>query len=932
MKKNRLLISTMMVFAVILSALSAMAAPYLQVNGGNGEYATFHYYIDESEGQADIVNIEFWPNEGNVETVELWSNLNKRDFATLYPPDASTVVAGDPNNYYCAYTMNNDNGRYWINMPIEKCGAYRVSVRYKVYGDPNWHWYTGRDTAVVVSDTAARDMIIYEVQANAVDATGNDYNSRSTFDSMHDGYRFNLDYVKALGVNTIWLMPFHPIGSKVDGNYGDVGSPYSIKNMWKVGEHLGSDWNRDDAMHDFQQFVAEAESKGVSIMFDTIFNHTAKDAEIERDPENPYQLAANPGDQIRNVKPNWYSKYTGNGSCFWNDDKGGSPPYEYWAPADNAWQVGPAPADRHDFGKWCDTIDLFWGNYSALGNPQNEDDGMWGASDEVKKLTAYFTYFFQYWLEQTGWAIDGFRCDFAQGLPPAAWEYMINKAKSQKPELVFMAESLDGGAVSRRAGRHFDIINDNWVWDVLEAGNTTPGLRSIIDQRRTDYGYAGLMRGLINHDQSAPADKWYTCSRYAVGCAVDGAPQMFMGQELGYVDGWGFSKFRFEFNRYTPDIRNYYNMEALWNNPAPDKDALWARYAEINHGRMRAFGPRLANQYYLDQVNAYGTHNKIFSVMKYSDFGWDAADQEVVLCFVNLEPGVGHAGTFHIGVPAVYLSPDKHYNVKNLASSNPDAYLWPEARSGSDLAQNGVYIQFPGSVYQEGSVAQFLKLEAVGGGQELWVGNTGNWPWSGELDPGEQLWIDAETWPVRNGQSAVVKYSVNGGAWQSVDAGWFYNDNNSHWHVPIGPFAANDEIEYYIEAHEGSTVKYDTNGGANFKMTVNNGGFPVQWIGGTYNWPWNTINPTDDVWVNIETYPVGAATQATLIYSLDDGASWNSKSMSLAGQNGNNDWWNVNLGTFSSGAHIRYAIFVEDGIGGVHWDSAGGADFHAYVN
>ncbi|MBU0677328.1 MAG: thrombospondin type 3 repeat-containing protein [Verrucomicrobia bacterium] len=699
------------VLAILFLGLGAFAAPYMQVNGGNGDYATFHYYIDESEGQTDSILVEFWPNEGNIQTVELFSNLNRRDLATLTPQDANSVVPGDASSYYGAYTMNSDNGRFWLNMPIEKCGAYRITCRYKVWGDPNWRWTGSRDAAVVISDVATRDLIMYEVQVNAVDATGDDWNSRSTFADLHDDYRWNLDYIKNLGVNTLWLMPFHPIGSKNDGNHGQLGSPYSIKNMWKVGEHLGKDGTRDGAMNEFKAFITEAEQKGVNILFDTIFNHTAKDAEIERNPENPYELASTPLTQIRDWKPNWYSKYTGDGSCYWNDDQGGSPPYEYWAPADNKWQIGPAPADRHDFGKWCDASDLFWGSYSALGSPQNEDDGGWGASDEVLKMAEYFAYFAEYWLNETDGAIDGFRCDFAQGLPPQAWEYFVNKAKSIKPELMFMAESLDGGAVSRRAGRQFDVINDSWVWGMLGGSDTSTSIRNEIDSRKADYGYAGVMRGIINHDQSAPGDKWWSLARYAIGCAVDGAPQMFMGQELGYSDHFGFSKWRYEYSRWIPQIRDLYNMNTLWNDTSWDKDALWARYAEINHGRQRAEVIRLSNQYYLDQVNGWGTHEGIFAVMKYENFGWDPADQDVVICLVNLDPFVANAGTFNVDVAAVYLNPNKLYNVKNLASANPDQYLWPEARSGSDIAQNGIYVGFSGNVTQVGSVAQFLKLE-----------------------------------------------------------------------------------------------------------------------------------------------------------------------------------------------------------------------------
>jgi len=919
--------------ALVLGAVAAGAAPWMQVNGVAGDYASFHYYIDEPAGQTDSVLIEFWPNQANVQKVELWSNLNNRDFATLNPPDPATVNPGDADRYFAAHSMSHDGkGRYHITMPISKCGAYRITCRYKLNGDANWRWAGVRDAAVVVSDVATRDMIMYELQVNAVDAKGDNYSSRSTFADLHDDTRFNLDYVKNLGVNTLWLMPFHPIGSKADGNHGEVGSPYSIKNMWRVAEILGKDGTRDGAMAEFKAFMAEAEEKGVNIMFDTIFNHTAKDAEVERDPNNPYLPAANPWQEIRDAKPHWYSKYSGNGSCSWTTDPGGSPPYEYWASAENKWQIGPAPADRHDFGKWCDASDLFWGTYSALGNPQNEDDGLWSASSEVRKMCEYFGYFAEYWLAETGNAIDGFRCDFAQGLPPQAWEYIINTAKSVKPELCFMAESLDGGAVSRRAARHFDVVNESWVWAMLGNGGNASGIRGIVDERKAAYGFAGVMRGLINHDQSAPANKWYTLSRYAVGCALDGSPQMFMGQELGYVDHWGFSRFRNEFDRWIPDIRNYYNLEALWNNQAADRNALWNRYAEVNQARQRSVALRLANQYYLDQVNGWGTHERIFAVMKYENYGWDAADQDVVICLVNLDPGSANSGTFKINVPAIYLNPSKKYNVRNLASSTPDKYLWTSAKTGSEIAGQGLFVSFPASVYQESSVAQFLKLEEQGSVQpELNVGNTSNWPRQGDVDPGEEVWLDTETWPIAQGQSVTAFYRINGGAWQSKAIAWHFNDTQrSHWHVNLGAFAAGATVQYYVEAKMGALTKVDDKAGAYYSFAVKQAP-GVQWLGNTYHWPWSgEIDATDDLWINCQTYPKGAASHTRVVYSLN-GGDWIEVGMSHDGFAGSNDKWHANLGKFSAGSTVQYFVEAEDG-SVVKTDDNQGAYFIAKVN
>ena len=52
-----------------------------------------------------------------------------------------------------------------------------------------------------------------------------------------------------------------------------------------------------------------------------------------------------------------------------------------------------------------------------------------------------------------------------------------------------MAESLDGGAVTKRSARHFDILNENIVFP-LHAATTVSAYRNIYDSRRTDYAVA----------------------------------------------------------------------------------------------------------------------------------------------------------------------------------------------------------------------------------------------------------------------------------------------------------------------------------------------------------------------------------------------------------------------------------------------------------
>lgn len=232
--------------------------------------------------------------------------------------------------------------------------------------------------------------------------------------------------------------------------------------------------------------------------------------------------------------------------------------------------------------------------------------------------------------------------------------------------------------------------------------------------------------------------------------------------------------------------------------------------------------------------------------------------------------------------------------------------------------------------------SQATAQELAGSGPDpvQWVGNTYNWPFAGELDASEDLWINAESYPIGAGESGIVVYSADGGAtWNAVDL--FVgapNGNNDWWHANLGSFPAGTPIQYAVAIVDGGGNYYwDNQNGQNYHVTVN-AGQPVYWIGNSYHWPFDgDIDPEDDLWVNIESYPVGAATSAKVIYSTD-GATWQSIDLELGGPHGNNDWWHISLGEFPSGTHLQYAILVQDGAGADHWDSNGGGDYHIDVN
>ena len=77
-----------------------------------------------------------------------------------------------------------------------------------------------------------------------------------------------LDNLKELGVDIIWIMPLQPIGEAT--RKGSLGSYYSIKDYCAFNPEFGT-------REDFMVFLNKAHSLGMHVILDWVANHTAPD-------------------------------------------------------------------------------------------------------------------------------------------------------------------------------------------------------------------------------------------------------------------------------------------------------------------------------------------------------------------------------------------------------------------------------------------------------------------------------------------------------------------------------------------------------------------------------------------------------------------------------------------------------------------------------
>lgn len=103
-----------------------------------------------------------------------------------------------------------------------------------------------------------KDAVIYQLHV------------RSFYDSNDDGigdFRGlvqKLDYLKELGVNTIWLLPFYPSPLKDDG--------YDIADYKQINPSYGD-------LRDFKAFMRGAHERGLRVITELVINHTSDEHE-----------------------------------------------------------------------------------------------------------------------------------------------------------------------------------------------------------------------------------------------------------------------------------------------------------------------------------------------------------------------------------------------------------------------------------------------------------------------------------------------------------------------------------------------------------------------------------------------------------------------------------------------------------------------------
>lgn len=134
------------------------------------------------------------------------------------------------------------------------------------------------------TDLNLRNKVIYQVFPRQ-------YSNKGNLKGVTD----DLQRIKELGTDIIYLLPIHPIGVK--NKKGTLGCPYSIQDYRKICPDLGT-------VEDLKELINKTHELGMKIIIDVVYNHTSRDSRLLH--EHPEYFYKNKLGEFANRVGDWW--------------------------------------------------------------------------------------------------------------------------------------------------------------------------------------------------------------------------------------------------------------------------------------------------------------------------------------------------------------------------------------------------------------------------------------------------------------------------------------------------------------------------------------------------------------------------------------------------------------------------------------------------
>ena len=313
---------------------------------------------------------------------------------------------------------------------------------------------------------------------------------------------------------------------------GKAGSPYAIADYYDVDPDLAV--TVENRMGEWEALIERTHQAGMKVIIDFVPNHVARQYHSVAKPSHTKDLGEDDDTTMHfSIKNNFYY-------CWGQPlDLGGIRKGE--AADLTPYEEMPAKATGNDHfdahpgqNDWYETVKLNYGiDYCDAGGRSEHFSPIpdtWGKMTDI----------LLFWAAK---GVDGFRCDMAEMVPAAFWNWATDKVKFAHPEVIFIGEVYDPNQYRNYVGAGFDYLYDKvGMYDCL--CDIIKGFRPAADITRqwqqTDDIRQHMLYFMENHDEVRLAsdflagDAQKAFPAVAVSALLADNPMMvYAGQEFG---------------------------------------------------------------------------------------------------------------------------------------------------------------------------------------------------------------------------------------------------------------------------------------------------------------------------------------------------------------------------------------------------------------
>ena len=384
---------------------------------------------------------------------------------------------------------------------------------------------------------------------------------------MNDFTPTTLKNIRDMGVSHIWYTGIIRHATQTDytaygipKNHpaivkGQAGSPYAITDYYDIDPDLATDVNH--RMQEFEQLIERTHKAGMKVIIDFVPNHVARQYHSICKPEGVKDLGEEDNPQFGFDPQNNF--YYCPGQRF-------TPYFDLYHGENEPYIEEPAKATGNDCfhnapgsNDWYETVKLNYGlDYYA---------GRIGYFNPIPNTWSKMTDILLFWARK---GVDGFRCDMAEMVPAAFWQWATDKVKFAYPQILFIGEVYNPAEYRNYLAAGFDYLYDkvgmyDTLREVMRGNLSTSAITGA--WQATDDIRSHMLYFLENHDEQRIA------STFFAGDAQKGVPALvvsallqqnplmiYFGQEYGER---GMDKEGFSGNDGRTTIFDYWSVDTI---------------------------------------------------------------------------------------------------------------------------------------------------------------------------------------------------------------------------------------------------------------------------------------------------------------------------------------------------------------------------------